>query len=172
VAVAGAGELGAAVTERARELGAAAEALRVESPGSEPPPFACDQLVWDGAAAFERATVGAASVDSVRAALDGAWLAIRSAAVGPATGWIETGRPGRIVLLAPRPGDLEPHAAAARAGLENLARTLSIEWARYGIRVVCILPGRRTEADSVAELCAFLASPAGDYHSGSVLALT
>ena len=36
---------------------------------------------------------------------------------------------GRIVYLAPPP-DAGEHADAARAGLENLARTLSIEWAR------------------------------------------
>ena len=46
---------------------------------------------------------------------------------------------GLIVLIAPPPGDA--HHAAARAGLENLARTLSIEWARHGIRPVAILPG-------------------------------
>ena len=46
-----------------------------------------------------------------------------------------------ILLLAPPPGDA--HAEAARAGLENLARTLSIEWARLGIRPVAIHPARR-----------------------------
>ena len=41
-----------------------------------------------------------------------------------------------IVLLAPP--DVNPHAAAARAGLENLSRTLSIEWARHRIRAVTV----------------------------------
>ena len=34
------------------------------------------------------------------------------------------------------------HSAAARAAVENLSRTLSIEWARYGILVNAIAPGQ------------------------------
>jgi len=33
------------------------------------------------------------------------------------------------------------HTSAARAGVENLTKTLSIEWARYGVRVNSIAPG-------------------------------
>ena len=51
-------------------------------------------------------------------------------------------------------------------GVENLARTLSIEWARYGIRTAALLPGDATDPGEVAELAAFLASRAGDYYSG------
>ena len=87
--------------------------------------------------------------DGVRAALDDAWDAIRAHALPPG--------PALIVLIAPPPGD--PHHEAARAGLENLARTLSIEWARHGIRPVAILPARATRARELAELVAFLASP-------------
>jgi NAD(P)-dependent dehydrogenase (short-subunit alcohol dehydrogenase family) len=101
----------------------------------------------------------------VRAALDGAWLAIRAVAAG----WIATGDGGLVLLLAPRPGDA--HAEAARAGLENLARTLSIEWARHGIRPVALLSGARTEAGEVAELAASLASPAGAYFTGCTFTL-
>ena len=57
-------------------------------------------------------------------------------------------------------------AEAARAALENLARTLSAEWARYGITVTAIAPGRSTTDDEVASLVAFLTSVAGDYYSG------
>ena len=96
----------------------------------------------------------AAGVEAVRGALDGAWAAIQPEASGAKL----------IVLLAPPPGDA--HAEAARAGLENLARTLSIEWARLGIRPVAIHPGTATPAGEVAELAAFLASPAGGYYSG------
>ncbi|HWM12473.1 MAG TPA: hypothetical protein VNO82_24140 [Solirubrobacteraceae bacterium] len=135
--IAGAGELGEAVAARMTALGAAA---------GEPAAV----LVWDGAAAFAAAT----GVDAVRAALDGGWEAIRS---GMADGLL-------IVLLAPRPGDA--HAEAARAGLENMARTLSIEWARLGIRPVAVHPGPATPAGEVAELAAYLASPAGAYFSG------
>jgi hypothetical protein len=103
-----------------------------------------DVLVFDGAAAD-------AGADAV---LDRAWDAIRPAAQNPML----------IVLLAPPPGGAD--AEAARAGLENLARTLSIEWARLGIRPVAIHPGAQTPAEEVAELAAFLASPAGAYYSG------
>jgi NAD(P)-dependent dehydrogenase (short-subunit alcohol dehydrogenase family) len=77
-------------------------------------------------------------------------------------------RPGRIVYLAPAP-DAGLHAEAARAGLENLARTLSIEWARHALTPVTIAPGERTAAGEVAALTAYLASPAGAYFSGCQL---
>ena len=107
-------------------------------------------IVWDGA-----------SLAGPRDVLDGAWLALR-----PGRRRVDRGRAPRrhLLLLAPAPGDAG--AEAARAGLENLARTLSIEWARHGIRPVAILPGAATEPEEVAELAAFLASPAGDYYSG------
>jgi NAD(P)-dependent dehydrogenase (short-subunit alcohol dehydrogenase family) len=54
---------------------------------------------------------------------------------------IESHIPGRLLFLAPAP-DAGPHAPAARAALENLARTLSVEWARFGITAVAITPGR------------------------------
>jgi len=109
-----------------------------------------DVLVWDGAAAFR----GSSGVGAVRGALDDGWDAIRESLVDGQL----------IVLLAPPPGDA--HAEAARAGLENMARTLSIEWARRGIRPVAILPGAATSPAEVAELVAYLASPAGAYFSG------
>ena len=89
---------------------------------------------------------------------------------------IEQQRPGRIVLLAPRrrrrpAGGPGVHARATRAGLENLARTTSIEWSRYGITTVAIAPGAGTTGETLAALCAYLASPAGAYFSGCVLAL-
>ncbi len=77
---------------------------------------------------------------------------------------------GRIVYLAPAP-DAGAPAPAACAGLENLARTLSIEWARHGITTVTVAPGVRTTAGEVAALTAYLASPAGAYFSGCLLDL-
>jgi NAD(P)-dependent dehydrogenase (short-subunit alcohol dehydrogenase family) len=100
-----------------------------------------DVLVFDGSA------LGG------RDALDGAWAAVQPA--------VADGFTGLIVLIAPVAGDA--HAEAARAGLENMARTLSIEWARLGIRPVAVLPGG---VGDVAELVAYLASPAGAYFSG------
>ena len=102
---------------------------------------AADVLVFEGSA-------------RVPAVLDEAWDAIRAALRDDQL----------IVLIAPPPGDT--HAEAARAGLENMARTLSIEWARRGIRPVAIAPGRTTSPAEIAELVAFLASPAGSYYSG------
>ena len=137
VSVVGAGPLADAVAARMTELGAA----RDEPAGV---------LVWDGAAAF----AGGEGVAAMRSALDDGWDAVRGAL---ADGLL-------IVLLAPAPGDA--HAEAARAGLEAMARVLSIEWSARGIRTVAIAPGRTTSPAEIAELVAFLASPAGAYYSG------
>jgi citronellol/citronellal dehydrogenase len=98
---------------------------------------------------------------ALRAALDGAWNATRAAANAafiPAEG-------GKVINLAPAPGT-GPGAASTAAGLENMARTLSIEWARYGICITTIAPTDAATPAQVASLVAFLASPAGDYYSG------
>jgi hypothetical protein len=140
---------GEAVIARAAELKAAVNRKVVDPTGDELPATDAGVVVWDGA-----------SLAGPRDVLDGAWLALRPAAAA----WIAAERPGLLILLAPPPGDAG--AEAARAGLENLARTLSIEWARHGIRPVAILPGEATEPDEVAEIAAYLASRAGDYYSG------
>ncbi len=132
---------------RAVVQGAPAVAERFAALGAElgeAPPL--DVLVYAGAA-------------EPLAALDGAWETITGIAVEHMTA-----NGGRILLIAPPPGDA--HAEAARGGLENLARTLSIEWARFGVRTVTVLPGEGTASSDVAELAAFLASPAGEYYSG------
>jgi hypothetical protein len=151
--IAGAGALAAAVRERAVALGASVIARDVD-PWGEEVAFEgeADVLVYD-------------ALEGMQAALDGAWLTIRPVA---SAAMIEHGG-GLIVLLAPRPGSVE--AEAARAGLENLARTLSVEWARFGVRPVAVLPGVSTPAGEVAELVAFLASPAGAYYSGCAFTL-
>jgi hypothetical protein len=105
-------------------------------------------------------------VAGVHGALDGAWDFVRPAA---AAAMIPDERGGKVILVAPRPGDA--HRAAARSGLENLARTLGIEWARFGIRTVTVLPGAGTTEDEVAQLVAYLASRAGDYFSGCAITL-
>jgi NAD(P)-dependent dehydrogenase (short-subunit alcohol dehydrogenase family) len=135
-----------------------------------------DQLVIDAAALFATADAPDRSDGGPRAALsaclDGAWEATRTVANAA---FIEPGRPGRVVYLAPastaRDSPDATHVQAARAGLENLARTLSIEWARYAITLVTIAPSERTSADEVAAVTAFLGSPAGAYYSGCLLDL-
>ena len=118
-----------------------------------------DTLVVDGAASF--------ACGGLHACLENAWNATRAAvnhAILPAA------RGGRVVYLAPPPGAGE-QADAARAGLENLARTLSVEWARHEITVVTIALGDTNAAGEAAALTAYLASPAGAYFSGCLLDL-
>ena len=117
-----------------------------------------DRLQALGATRGDGTLIHRATTTHPQQALDDAWDAIRAHALPPRA----TDR--LIVLIAPPPGD--PHAAAARAGLETLARALSIEWARHGIRPVAVLPGAGTTDGELAELVAFLASPAGAYYSG------
>jgi NAD(P)-dependent dehydrogenase (short-subunit alcohol dehydrogenase family) len=129
-----------------------AVATTAESPG-------LDMLVVDGASLFAPGGLGAC--------MEGAWNATR-AAVNHAI--LPAGRGGRIVYLAPSPG-AGRQADAARAGLENLARTLSVEWARHAINVVTIALGESTTPGEAAALTAYLASPAGAYFSGCQLDL-
>jgi citronellol/citronellal dehydrogenase len=130
-----------------------------------------DVLVVDAAGPFGAAGGGLAGL---RAALDGAWDAVREVAnvcwVGEGQG-TGAGGGGKIVLVAP-PADAGEHAAAVGAALENLARTLSVEWARFGVRVVAIRAASANTAGEVAELVAFVASAAGEYYSGSTFSLS
>jgi NAD(P)-dependent dehydrogenase (short-subunit alcohol dehydrogenase family) len=121
-----------------------------------------DVLVVDG-----ESLLADDSEAALGACMQAAWDLARASAE---RSFIASGEGGRVLLLAPneRGG---AHARAAAAALENLARTLSIEWARYAITAVAIAPGERTEAGEVARLCAFLASRAGDYFSGCLLDL-
>jgi NAD(P)-dependent dehydrogenase (short-subunit alcohol dehydrogenase family) len=85
--------------------------------------------------------------------------------------FIPAARGGKVTLVAPAPDDGDPAAAGVRAAAENLARPLSIEWARRGIVTVAITPGVDTADTELAALVAYLVSPAGDYFSGCRLAL-
>ncbi|MBV8220470.1 MAG: hypothetical protein JO325_18550 [Solirubrobacterales bacterium] len=118
-------------------------------------------LVYDGRPAF-----GAGGEDSLRECTELAWVSVHDVA----TGALIPAGAGKVVLIAPPP-DAGPFAAAARAALENLARTLSVEWARYGVTAVAIWPGAETDDDELAELVCFLVSPAGEYFSGCTFEL-
>jgi hypothetical protein len=75
------------------------------------------------------------------------------------------GARGRLLFIAPAP-DAGPFASAARSALENLARTLAVEWARFGVTTTALWPGPNTTDEQLAELVCFLVSDAGGYFSG------
>ena len=119
----------------------------------------CAALVVDAAALF-----GDGGPEALRRALDATWTAVRATANEafiPVEG-------GKVVLVGPR-ADAGDHALALRAALENLARVSSIEWARYAITPTAVLPGPASSDDEVAEVVAYLVSPAGDYFAGCLL---
>jgi NAD(P)-dependent dehydrogenase (short-subunit alcohol dehydrogenase family) len=164
-------QLGASVCEcqLCPDRSADVEALAIEQAIEEHVDAAgLDVLVVDGASVFAHtASAGRGSADAreaLRACLEASWNVTR--AVGNRA-FLPDGRGGRIVYLAPT-AEAVSYADAACAGLENLARTLSIEWARHGITTVAIAPGTVSEA---AALTAYLASAAGAYFSGCLLDL-
>ncbi|HEY1285911.1 MAG TPA: SDR family oxidoreductase [Solirubrobacterales bacterium] len=89
------------------------------------------------------------------------------------------------------------HSGAARAAVENMMRTLAVEWARFGIRTCALAAGqfatetlltkypqvvvdnlersiplgRAGRAEELAWLVAYLASPAGDFVSGTTITI-
>jgi NAD(P)-dependent dehydrogenase (short-subunit alcohol dehydrogenase family) len=167
VAMAGGG--GVAILEQLRELGAWVDSI-------------ADAVVLDEDAAAEwvsrrtplqalvvcaAESFGSGGADGLRASLQLAWLSARAVA-GHAL--IESDGPGKLVFVAPRP-DAGPHAEAARSALENLARTLSTEWARFTITAVTIAPGSTTTERELADLVGFLVSGGGEYLSGCRLDL-
>jgi NAD(P)-dependent dehydrogenase (short-subunit alcohol dehydrogenase family) len=175
--VASGGGVGAAVKAAASELGAAVAAVPLsieESPEMEELATEASvrtalerlgslhALVIDGASLFATPP----GRDGLIACLALAWNAARATAT---QAFLPGHAGGRIVLLAPPAG--REYAAPAAAGLENLARTLSIEWARHGITAVAVAPGAETSADELATLVCYLLSPAGAYFSGCLMDL-
>lgn len=156
-----------AVEERCAELGAAVERLDADLLDEDAVTTAAAGVSGADVLAVDAATPFTGGLTGLRTAVDGAWNATRAVANAA---WIGPERPGRIVLLAPPP-DAGEHAGAVRAALENMARTLSTEWARHGVTVVALLPGESTTAAETADLVAFLASEAGAYYTGCAFTL-
>lgn len=127
--------------------------------------------------------------------LNGSWWMMQAAA----TRWRDAGAPGNIVNIVANVERGMPQAAhtcAARAGVIYLSKTLSTEWAPHHIRVNCIGPGvietegfgvypeealkrfhkanpmkSRGDAWDVAEMIAYLASPAARFVNGDLLVI-
>jgi NAD(P)-dependent dehydrogenase (short-subunit alcohol dehydrogenase family) len=161
-AIALAGGVSQTVADALGELGARTEALdaaldedRAREWASGRAPF--HALVYDAGSAF-----GAGGPAGLSKALEQGWVGVRALATGAL---ISDEQGGKIVLIGPR-SDAGTFASAARAALENTARTLSVEWARYAITATMIAPGAATTDQELAELVCFLVSPAGDYLSG------
>jgi citronellol/citronellal dehydrogenase len=126
----------------------------------------------------------------------GTWLMSHAAAT---KAFIPAGG-GKILSVTLSPHNGMPgmvHSGAARAAVENMMRTLSIEWSRFGITTCAIAAGqfatetlktkyppevvanversiplgRTGRPEEIAWLLAYLASPAGDFYSGTTITL-
>ena len=133
----------------------------------------------------------------IRLNVEGTWLMTHAVAT---KAMIPSGRGGRIVSVTLSPHNGMPgmaHSGAARAAVENLMRTLSVEWARFRIGLVAVAAGQfetqtlltkypRAIVERVAEtiptgrlgserefatLVAYLCSPAAEFLSGSVITI-
>jgi NAD(P)-dependent dehydrogenase (short-subunit alcohol dehydrogenase family) len=130
----------------------------------------------------------------MRLNVEGTWLmthAVATKAMIPGGG-------GRIMSVTISPHHGLPgmaHSSAARAAVENLMRVLAIEWARFGIKCNAVAAGqfatdtlltkypqqivdtlastvpagRLGASEEIASMIAYLASPAADFVSGTVL---
>ncbi|WP_179406574.1 SDR family oxidoreductase [Novosphingobium marinum] len=125
--------------------------------------------------------------------LNGTWWMMQEAAKR----WRADGKPGNIVNIVAnieRGMPQAAHTCAARAGVIYLSKTLATEWAQWDVRVNCIGPGvietegfrmypeealkrfhkanpmkMRGNAWDVAEMIAYLASPAARFINGDLI---
>ncbi len=127
--------------------------------------------------------------------LNGTWFMMQTAAKR----WRDEGQPGNIINIVVNitRGTLQAtHSAAARAGIVYLSKSVGVEWAPLNIRVNCIAPGaiasnglrnypreaaekfkygnpmrRAGNVWDIAEACAYLGSPAGEFITGETLSV-
>ena len=128
--------------------------------------------------------------------VQGTWLMTHAAA----TKAFIPGGGGKVLSVTLSPHHGMPgmvHSGAARAAVENMMRTLAVEWARFGIRTCSLAAGqfatetlltkypqvvvdnlersiplgRAGRAEEMAWLVAYLASPAGDFFSGTTITI-
>jgi citronellol/citronellal dehydrogenase len=128
--------------------------------------------------------------------VQGTWLMTHAAAT---KAFIPQGG-GKVLSVTLSPHNGMPgmvHSGAARAAVENMMRTLAIEWARFGIKTCALAAGqfatetlltkypqvvvdnlersipagRAGRPEEFAWLVAYLASPAGDFFSGTTITI-
>jgi citronellol/citronellal dehydrogenase len=128
--------------------------------------------------------------------VQGTWLMTHAAAT---KAFIPQGG-GKVLSVTLSPHNGMPgmvHSGAARAAVENMMRTLAVEWARFGIKTCALAAGqfatetlltkypqvvvenlersipigRAGRAVEMAWLVAYLASPAGDFFSGTTITI-
>jgi len=128
--------------------------------------------------------------------VQGTWLMTHTAAT---KAFIPQGG-GKVLSVTLSPHNGMPgmvHSGAARAAVENMMRTLAIEWSRFGIKTVALAAGqfatetlltkypqvvvdnlersipigRAGRPEEMAWLVAYLASPAGDFYSGTTITI-
>jgi citronellol/citronellal dehydrogenase len=133
----------------------------------------------------------------IRLNVEGTWLMTHAVAT---KAMIPSGRGGKVFSVTLSPHNGMPgmaHSGAARAAVENLMRTLSVEWARFGIRLLALAAGqfetqtlltkypqaiveriahtiplgRMGTEQEWAWMVAYLASPAGEFFSGTVITM-
>ncbi|MBK5220127.1 MAG: SDR family oxidoreductase [Thermoleophilia bacterium] len=128
--------------------------------------------------------------------VNGTWLMTHAAA----TKAFIPQESGKVISVTLSPHNGMPamvHSGAARAAVENMMRTLAVEWSRFGIKTCSLAAGhfstdvirtkyprevveniersiplqRTGKAEEMAWMVAYLASPAGDYISGTTITI-